>query len=76
MIMLGLLVAALVNLVVSLFVGLTAAGMMISILISAAFVVLVSLLTAWETQMVKELYSAGDARETATQKSIFGAFAL
>ena len=76
MIMIGLLIAALVNIVVSLFVGFTASGMLVSILISAAFVVLVSLLTAWETQMVKELYNAGDAADTATQKSIFGAFAL
>ncbi len=76
MIMFGLLVAALVNLVVSLFVGFTSGGYMFSLLISAAFVVLVALLTAWETQMVKELYNAGDSADTATQKSIFGAFAL
>jgi FtsH-binding integral membrane protein len=76
MIMLGLIIAALVNLVVAMFVGLSGAGMMISILISAAFVVLVALLTAWETQMVKELYYAGDDAGTAGQKSIFGAFAL
>jgi uncharacterized protein len=76
MIMIGLLLAALVNVVVSLFTGVTGTAMMISILISAAFVVLVSLLTAWETQMVKELYDETDAGETATRKSIFGAFAL
>ena len=76
MIMIGLLIAAVVNLVVSLFTGMTAAAMMISILISGAFVILVSLLTAWETQMVKELYDENDAGETATRKSIFGAFAL
>jgi uncharacterized protein len=76
MIMIGLLIASLVNLVVSLFTGVTGTAMMISVLISAAFVVLVSLLTAWETQMVKELYDQTDAGETATRKSIFGAFAL
>ena len=76
MIMIGLLVAAVVNIVVSLFTGVTAAAMMISILISGAFVILVSLLTAWETQMVKELYDESDAGETATRKSIYGAFAL
>ncbi len=76
MIMLGLLIAALVNMVVAMVVGLSSTGLMISILISAAFVVLVSLLTAWETQMVKELYHAGDDVGTAKQKSIFGAFAL
>lgn len=76
MIMMGLLIAAIVNMVVGLFVGFTSMGYMISILISAAFVVLVSLLTAWETQMVKELYYAGDDAGTQKQKSIFGAFAL
>lgn len=76
MIMLGLLVAVLVNLVVSLFVGFGSASMLFSVVISAAFVVLVSLLTAWETQMVKELYYEGDSAGTASQKSIFGAFAL
>jgi FtsH-binding integral membrane protein len=76
MIMIGLLVAALVNIVVSLFTGVTAAAVMISILISGAFVVLVSLLTAWETQMVKELYDESDIGDTATRKSIYGAFAL
>jgi uncharacterized protein len=76
MIMIGLLIASLVNVVVSLFTGVTGAAMMISILISGAFVVLVSLLTAWETQMVKELYDQNDVGETATRKSIFGAFAL
>ena len=76
MIMIGLLIASLVNLVVAMVVGLSSAGMMISILISAAFVVLVSLLTAYETQMVKEMYSAGDTADASKQKSIFGAFAL
>ena len=76
MIMIGLLIAALVNMVVAMFVGFSSSGMLISILISAGFVVLVSLLVAWETQMVKELYYAGDDVGTQKQKSIFGAFAL
>jgi uncharacterized protein len=76
MIMIGLLIAAVVNIVVSLFTGVTGTAMMISILISGAFVILVSLLTAWETQMVKELYDENDVGDTATRKSIYGAFAL
>jgi uncharacterized protein len=76
MIMIGLIIASLVNLVVALVMGVSGAAMMISILISAAFVVLVSLLTAWETQMVKQLYDQNDVGETATRKSIYGAFAL
>jgi uncharacterized protein len=76
MIMLGLIVAALVNLVVSLFTGVTGAAIMISMLISGGFVVLTALLTAWETQTVKEMYDASDLGETATRKSVFGAFIL
>jgi uncharacterized protein len=76
MIMFGLIIAALVNLVVSMFIGFTGTGMMISILISGGFVILTSLLTAWETQTVKEMYDANDVGDTATRKSIFGAFML
>ncbi len=76
MIMLGLVIAALVNLVVSFFTGVTGPAIIISMLISGAFVVLTALLTAWETQMVKEMYDASDVGEAATRKSIFGAFML
>jgi uncharacterized protein len=76
MILLGLFVAAMVNLGVALIWGVSSTAIIISMLISAGFVILVSLLTAWETQMIKEMYYEGDAGETATRKSIFGAFAL
>jgi uncharacterized protein len=76
MIMMGLIIAALVNLVVSLFTGVTGTAIIISMLISGAFVVLTALLTAWETQTVKEMYEIGDTGETATRKSVFGAFLL
>jgi uncharacterized protein len=76
MIMIGLLIAAVVNLVVALIMGASSTTMLISILISGAFVILTALLTAWETQMVKEMYDVGDSGETATRKSIFGAFLL
>ncbi len=76
MALLGLFIAALVNFAVAMFMGFSSGGMMFSLIISALFVVFVSAITAWETQMVKELYQEGDAAETATRKSIFGAFAL
>jgi uncharacterized protein len=76
MIMIGLIIAALVNIVVSLFTGVTGTAMIISILISGAFVVLTALLTAWETQAVKEMYDVSDASDQATRKSVFGAFLL
>jgi uncharacterized protein len=37
---------------------------------------LVSLLTAWETQAIKEMYSEADSSEDAQRKSVFGAFML
>jgi uncharacterized protein len=76
MILFGLFVAAMVNLGVAMIWGVSSTAIGISMLISAGFVILVSLITAWETQMIKELYYAGDASEMATRKSIFGAFAL
>ncbi len=33
-------------------------------------------LTAWDTQKIKEMYSAGDVAEVATKKAIYGAFQL
>jgi FtsH-binding integral membrane protein len=33
-------------------------------------------LTAWDTQKIKEMYSAGDVAEVATKKAILGAFQL
>jgi uncharacterized protein len=76
MIMIGLIIASLVNLVVAMFTGISGTAIVISMLISGAFVVLTALLTAWETQMVKEMYEEGDVGETATRKSVFGAFLL
>jgi uncharacterized protein len=58
------------------FTGISGTAIVISMLISGAFVVLTALLTAWETQMVKEMYEEGDVGETATRKSVFGAFLL
>jgi FtsH-binding integral membrane protein len=33
-------------------------------------------LTAWDTQRIKEMYSAADGSETGTKKAILGAFRL
>ena len=33
-------------------------------------------LTAWDTQRIKEMYSAGDTSEMGTKKAILGAFQL
>ncbi len=76
MALMGLLIAGLVNLVVAMFTGFTPAGMMISMLISFGFVIFVSLITAWETQAIKEMYVEADGSEMVARKSIFGAFML
>jgi uncharacterized protein len=76
MALLGLFLAAIVNLVVAMFTGVTGAALMISYLISAGFVIFVSILTAWETQAIKEMYAESDSSDDATRKSVFGAFML
>jgi len=76
MALMGLLIAGLVNLVVAMFTGVGAATMMISMLISFGFVVFVSLITAWETQVIKEMYVESEGQEAVARKSIFGAFML
>lgn len=76
MALMGLLIAALVNLVVAMFTGVGGATMMISMLISFGFVIFVSLITAWETQAIKEMYYEADSSEAVARKSVFGAFML
>ena len=69
MALIGLLIAALVNVF---FIG----SIGFSLFVSAGFVLLISAITAWETQMIKNFYNAGDTRDIASRKSIFGAFML
>ena len=69
MAIIGILVAALINIF---FVG----SIGFSMFVSTAFVLLVAAITAWETQIIKNMYSAGDAVGVASRKSIFGAFML
>jgi len=68
MAMIGLLIAIVVNM----FLG----SEMMSFLISGAVVLVFSALTAYETQMIKNMYYEGDAGDVASQKAIFGAFML
>ena len=49
---------------------------MFSFITSIVTVLLFSAITAYETQMIKELYYEGDSHGVAKSKSIFGAFAL
>ena len=76
MALMGLLIAGLINLVVAMFTGITGAAMVISTLISAGFVLFVSLITAWETQAIKAMYVESEGGEAVAKKSIFGAFML
>lgn len=65
----GLLIAILVNAIFVQDVG-------FGLLISGAVVLLFSAVTAYETQMIKNMYVAGEADEDSKRKAIFGAFAL
>lgn len=76
MALMGLLIAGLVNLVVAMFTGVGPAAMMISMVISFGFVIFVSLITAWETQAIKEMYVEAEGQDMVARKSVFGAFML
>ncbi len=67
----GLLVAIVINVVLSFFMDVS----LMSFLISGAIVLFISALTAYETQMIKGLYAEGQAAMNE-RASIFGAFAL
>jgi hypothetical protein len=65
----GIIIAIIVN---AIFFG----SSMFSLITSVITVLLFAGVTAYETQMIKEMYVEGDAAGVATGKSIFGAFAL
>jgi uncharacterized protein len=65
----GILVALLVN------IFLLQSGLF-HLALSVVVVLVFAGLTAYETQMIKNMYSAGDSGDVAARKSIFGAFAL
>lgn len=69
MAVIGLLIAIVVNAIFFQSIGFS--------LITSILVVLVfSAITAWETQMIKEMYYEGDTGDQQSRKAIFGAFAL
>jgi len=49
---------------------------LMSLIMSIIVVLLFSGITAYETQQIKSMYSAGDMGEVAAKKAIFGAFGL
>ncbi|MBO6640223.1 MAG: Bax inhibitor-1/YccA family protein [Roseitalea sp.] len=74
MAMIGLIIAMVVTVVMSLFGA--AISPWVSFGFSAIYVVLISAITAWETQEIKQMYVASDGQAVETRKSIFGAFLL
>jgi uncharacterized protein len=76
MIAFGLIIAALVNIGIGWFTGSAPGGIMFSFLLSAAFVVINAIFTAWETQHIAQMYDPSDVGDTATRKSVYGAFLL
>jgi uncharacterized protein len=72
----GLIIAALVNFGIAMFTGSAPGGVMFSFILSAAFVVINAIFTAWETQHIRSMYSPSDVGEMATRKSVYGAFLL
>ncbi len=69
MAVIGLLIALVVNWI---FVG----SSMLSLLISFAVVLIFSGITAWQTQMIKNMYLEQDMGDSAQRKAIFGAYML
>ena len=65
----GLLIAMLVN-----FFFIQSTGF--DLLITLAVILVFSGLTAYETQMIRNMYSETDGHDVASRKAIFGAFAL
>jgi hypothetical protein len=64
----GLIIASIVNIFM--------ASTQMEFVISVGGVLIFAGLTAWDTQRIKSMYSAGDSREVAAKKSIFGALTL
>ncbi|MEO1746059.1 MAG: Bax inhibitor-1/YccA family protein [Pseudomonadota bacterium] len=75
MAMIGLLIAMVVTMLFSWFGGMTMSPW-VSFGFSAVYVLLISAITAWETQEIKQMYVESDGQAVATRKAIFGAFLL
>ncbi|MEO0543460.1 MAG: Bax inhibitor-1/YccA family protein [Pseudomonadota bacterium] len=74
MAMIGLIIAMVVTMIFGLFGG--GISPWVSFGFSAIYVLLISAITAWETQEIKQMYVESDAQGVATRKAIFGAFLL
>ena len=66
--LIGIIIASLVNMFI--------ASSALQFAISVIGVIVFTGLTAWDTQRIKEMYSAGDSAEIGTKKAIMGAFQL
>lgn len=65
----GLLIAVLVN-------AFLVQSWGFELILSIGIVLVFSLITAWETQIIKNMYYEADGNDVATRKAIFGAFML
>jgi FtsH-binding integral membrane protein len=70
------LIVGLVGLILASIVNMFVASTQFEFLISVVGVLLFAGLTAYDTQKIKSMYSAGDDKTTAARKSIFGALTL
>ena len=69
MAVIGLLIAMLVN-------AFLVQSWGFELFISIGIVLIFSLMTAWQTQVIKNMYYAADGNDVATRKAIFGSFIL
>ncbi len=67
---------ATIGILLAIVVNIFLASPIFQLLLSIVVVLVFAGLTAYETQMIKNLYYEGDAGEVQTRKSIFGAFML
>lgn len=72
----GFLIVGVFGLLLAIIVNLFLQSSLFEFMISAAGVLIFAGLTAYDTQKIKSMYSAGDSHEVARRKSIFGALRL
>ncbi|MEM7429358.1 MAG: Bax inhibitor-1/YccA family protein [Pseudomonadota bacterium] len=69
-------VMAAIGLLIAIVINIFLQSTLFSLITSCGVVLVFSGITAWETQAIKEMYSASDDAGTARSKGIFGAFML
>ena len=69
-------VVGLIGLIIASVVNIFLASTQLDFVISVAGVLIFAGLTAWDTQKIKLMYTAGDSQSEMTKKSIFGALML